>query len=67
MLNAAFAAAGEPIFGVYPPLAVGNLLIPNPTANLVSNRKDRGFLRCFLFEESSIFIMCDVNFLTERR
>jgi len=32
-------AAGEPIFGVYPPLDGRKPSFPNPTANLVSTKK----------------------------
>ena len=45
MLNAASAAAGEPIFGVYPEKSGREPSFPNPSANLVSTRKEARIAR----------------------
>jgi len=40
LLNTMLIVAGEPIFGVYPPYGGREPSFPNPTANLVSTKKE---------------------------
>ena len=54
VLNAGMAA-GEPNFGVYPPSGGGEPSFPNPSANLVSTKRERIFVMQW---EQGLFLHC---------